>query len=753
MKHIKTKIGRRAFIRNSSLASGGLVLGFSILNSCRPKDVENLAVREMPKEWFDINAYLKIGDNGLVTIMSPNPEFGQGVITSMPMIVADELDIDWEDVIVEQANLNAEEFGWQFTGGSQGIRRRWQGLRMAGATAKHMLKQAAASAWQVPITALTVSNGMISHQASGKTAGFGEMASLASQLDVPEEVPLKEIKDFTIIGNSKKNVENQKIITGKPLFGFDYQFDDALIAMVVHPPAFGLKLKSFDDANVLSMPGIKDVFQIKTLDEDFTRGFFDTNAFTELIAIVGKTTWEVMNAKKQLKAEWEPISDYSFKMDRFGTKMDVNVPSGLESTDTHYTKMNEIAAKPGKKVREDGNTESVFKNAASVIERSYSCPFLAHNCMEPMNFFAHVTNDWAKLAGPLQAPGLTESSVAARLGLPIEKIDIELTRMGGGFGRRAYGHYAIEAALISKQANSPIKLVYSREDDMTCGIYRPSYHATYRAALDDKSNLIGFHVKAGGIPESPLYANRFPAGAIDNYLAEEWEINSNITIGAFRAPRSNFMAGVEQAFLDEIAETMGRDPIDFRLELLQRAKENPVGEENDYDPDRLAGVLKLVREKSNWAKQESGVYRGVSAYFCHNSYAAHVVDVVMDQGSPRVEKVVCAVDCGIVVNPDAASNMAEGGIVDGIGNAMYGVLSFKDGKPEQSNFDSYRIIRNSEAPKHIEVYFVENEIDPTGLGEPPFPPVFGALANALYKATGRRHYHQPFSVDRPSLLG
>ncbi len=260
-------------------------------------------------------------------------------------------------------------------------------------------------------------------------------------------------------------------------------------------------------------------------------------------------------------------------------------------------------------------------------------------------------------------------------------------------------------------------------------------------------------LKAGGIPETPLFANRFPAGAVDHYLAEQWEINSNITIGAFRAPRSNFMAGVEQAFLDEVAEICEKDPIDFRLELLQKAKVNPVGKENDYDPERLAGVLKLVREKSNWGQQAEGIHRGVSAYFCHNSYAAHVVDVVMDEGLPKVERVVCAIDCGIVVNPDAALNMAEGAIVDGVGNAMFGALSFKDGQPQQTNFDNYRIIRHSEAPKNIEVYFVENEIDPTGLGEPPFPPVFGALANALYKATGRRHYHQPFSADNPTLMG
>jgi len=753
MTRIKTHIGRRAFIRNTSLAGGGLVLGFSIFNSCKPNDQKEMVVREMPKEWFEINSYLKIGDNGLVTIMSPNPEFGQGVITSMPMIVADELDVSWNDVLVEQANLDTEEYGWQFTGGSQGIRRRWEGLRMAGATAKQMLKEAAAQKWQVPVSEITVSEGVVTHSASGNSAGFGELASLAAQLEVPEEVTLKDVSEFKIIGTSKKSVENLKIVTGEPLFGLDYPFEGALIAMAVHPPAFGLKLKSFDDSLVRSMPGIVDVFKINTLEEGFIRGFFDTNAFTELVAIVGTSTWEVMNAKKNLRAEWEPISDHSFTLDRFGTKMEVNVPRGLESTEAHYSQMNEIAGKSGEEARKDGDPESAFKNAATVIERSYSCPFLAHNCMEPMNFFAHVTEEGVKLAGPLQAPALTESTVAARLDIPVEKIEVELTRMGGGFGRRAYGHYAVEAALISKQAKAPIKLVYSREDDISFGIYRPSYHATYRAALDDNNNLVGFHVKAGGIPETPLFANRFPAGAVDNYLAEQWEINSNITIGAFRAPRSNFMAGVEQAFLDEIAEASGKDPIDFRLELLQRAKDKPVGEENDYDPERLAGVLKLVREKSNWGQGNEGVHRGVSAYFCHNSYAAHVVDVVMDGDTPRVENVTCAIDCGIVINRDAASNMAEGAIVDGVGNAMYGALTFRDGRPEQTNFDTYKIIRQSEAPRNIEVHFVENEIDPTGLGEPPFPPVFGALANALYKATGKRHYHQPFNKDSSTVIG
>jgi isoquinoline 1-oxidoreductase beta subunit len=341
-----------------------------------------------------------------------------------------------------------------------------------------------------------------------------------------------------------------------------------------------------------------------------------------------------------------------------------------------------------------------------------------------------------------------EPSLSKLLKLPPEKIEIRMTRMGGGFGLRAYAHYVYEAALISKKVKAPVKLVYSREDDMTYGIYRPMYTATYRAALDANKNLIGFHVKGGGIPEHAVHANRFPAGAIDNYLAEGWEIPSNITIGAFRAPGSNFNAASEQSFLDELAELMGKDPIDFRLELLQRAKDKPVGKNNEYDVDRYAGVLKLVKEKSGWGNAEHKKYsRGVAAYFCHNSYAAHVVDIVKKDGQPYVERVFSAVDCGVVINPDAAINMVQGAVVDGIGNALYGALTLKDGAPEQNNFNRYRMIRHKEAPQKIEVSFVKNEIDPTGLGEPPFPPVFGAVANALYKNMGKRFYNQPFIND------
>ena len=748
MSLIKTQIGRRSFIKNTSLAGGGLVLGFSMLNSCKPEQAKEMAVREMPKEWFEMNSYLKIGDNGVVTIYTPNPEFGQNIRTSMPMLVAEELDVDWKNVLVEQAPYHADKYGFQFTGGSRGISARWEPLRMAGATARHMLKEAAAKSWQVPVEEITAEAGVLQHAATKKSAGYGEMASVAATLTVPEEVQLKEVKDFKLISRSQKNVDAKNIVTGVPMFGMDYQKKGMLIAMIEHPPAFGMTLKSVDGEAAKAMPGIKDVVTIKSFKDGFQKHGFDTNAFPELVAIVGNSTWEVMQAKKKLNVDWKPITATTEIVNGFFGKETRNTPAGLESTQGHKAKMEALATKPGKIVRKDGNPEAAFKKATKILERSYSAPFLAHNSMEPINAFAHVEGDKVKIAAPIQIPAFIIPTIESSLGIPKENIEMELPRMGGGFGRKGYAHFVVEAALISQKVNAPIKLVYSREDDMTNGIYRPTYHAIYRAAFDENNNLTALHVKAGGIPESPLFANRFPAGAIDNYLAEEWAIDSNITVGAFRAPRSNFMAGAEQAFLDEVAEAMGKDPIQFRLDLLKRAKDNPVAEKNDYDAERYAGVLELVREKSAWNENNESKHRGVSAYFCHNSYAAHVLDLKMVNGKPVVEKVCCAIDCGVVVNPDAATNMAEGAITDGVGNAFFGEMTFKDGVPQKNNFHQYQMIRMKEAPKEIDVHFVQNEIDPTGMGEPPFPPVFGAVANALYKATGQRHYSQPFITEK-----
>lgn len=729
MTLVKTTYNRRSFLKASALAGGGMALGFSWLASCKPTPEQVLS---MPKEWFDINAFLQIGENGVVTIMSPNPEIGQNVKTAMPMIVAEELDVDWKNVVVKQAGLDLKKYTRQLAGGSQSIRQGWEGLRMAGATARRMLMEAAAKQMEVPVGELTTSGGVIKHEASGKSVGYGEVASAAATMTVPEEVELKDPKNFSIIGTSQKNVDSSKIVKGEPLFGLDYKKEGMLIAMIAHAPAFGMKLKSFDDSKAKAMPGIVDVFTINAAPEGVEKQWSDVNAFPDKVVVVGKTTWQVMKAKKELVVEWEQ-----------------DTPA--ESSIDHEEELTRLIAKPTKKAaRKDGDPDAAFKTAAKVIEKTYSAPFLAHNTMEPMNFFAHVTESKAELAGPIQTPEFLSKTVAAVLGMSEDNVSIMMTRMGGGFGRRLYGHFGTEAALISQKVKAPVKLVYTREDDMTQGTYRPAYKVTYRAALDENNNVTGIHIRGAGVHGSPVFENRYPAGTVDNYLAENHSLDSNISTGAWRAPRSNFIACAEQSFLDEVAEAAGKDPIAFRLELFDRAINDPVGEKNDYDPKRYAGVLKLVRDKSGWGKETPGVYRGVSAYYSHNSYVAQVVDVVLVDDKPKVKKVWCAVDCGIVINPGSALNQIEGGIIDGIGHAVYSKMSFVDGKPDQSNFDKYHLIRHAEAPPEIETFFTDNGVDPTGLGEPSLPPIAAALANATAKATGERIYSQPFSEAKAS---
>jgi len=728
MTFIKTQVNRRSFLKVSAAAGGGMLIGFSWLTRCTPAGKQGL---EVPKEWFDINAYIKIGDTGMVTIFSPNPEIGQGVKTSMPMVVAEELDVDWNNVVVEQAPLNTGFYQNQFAGGSLSIRLGWDALRMAGATGRRMLLEAAAQEWGVSADDLTAEKGEIKEKNGNRMISYGAIASRAAKIEVPEEVELKEPKDFKLIGVPTKNVEGKSIVTGKPLFGIDIKREGMQLAMIQHPPAFGMTVKDFNVDEIKAMDGVKDAFIIDaTVPEP---SWSDVNAFPQLIAIVGDSTWQLMNAKKAIKATWETKSE-------------------LESSSMHKTRMAEaVRTGTAQDKRQDGDPEAAFAKAAKVIERTYTSPVIAHNTMEPMNFFANVTENSAELIGPTQTPEALEKSVSQVLDMPIENITVNMTRIGGGFGRRLYVHFGVEAALISKKTGTPIKLIYTREDDMTQGTYRPAYTSTYKAGLDENNNLVAFSVKGSGLKEGAVFPNRFPAGAVDNYLAEKISVATNVSTGAWRAPRSHFTGGVEQAFLDEVAELAGKDPIDFRLELFDKALNNPIGEENDYDAERYAGVLKMVKEKANWGEEQPGVYRGVAAYFCHNSYVAEVIDVVMESGQPKVKKVWCAVDCGIVVNPEGAKNQIEGGVIDGIGHAMYSQITFENGVPQQNNFDKYQLIRHSQAPKEIEVFFAENEIAPTGLGEPGLPPAVGALANALYRATGNRLYHQPFTQGEFSL--
>ncbi len=710
-KNLKTD--RRSFIKVSTAAGGGLVLGFSWLSACKADAALEVA-KAMPADWFDINAFLKIGDTGLVSIVSPNPEIGQNVKTSMPMIIAEELGVNWKDVIVEQAGLS-KDFDRQVAGGSQSIRSTWDTLRKAGATARHMLVSAAAETMEVEASECSVENGVITHS-SGKSVTFGEVASLAATQIVPEKVSFKSPGDYKIIGTDRTNVDIKDIVEGKPLFGIDTRKEGMLYASVLRPPSFGQSLVSYDDTEAKNVSGVSEVIR-----------------FGDKIAVLGNSNWAAIKGKKLLQANW--------KHDSQG-----------ESSPEHSASLSAILKKPkGEALRKDGDVKKAFADADIVLDRTYEAPFLPHNCLEPMNFMASVEGDKCIAVGPIQTPGWTQNRIAKAIGVEPENVSIQLTRMGGGFGRRLYGDFAEEVAMISQKAGVPIQLLYTREDDMTAGMYRPASKYRIQASVKD-GKMTGYRLTEAAINSNMFGSipHYFPAGCVENYEVFGGKSESNITTGAWRAPYTNFLACAEQSFFDELSAELKIDPVQLRLDLL----ENVIGstdEDIEYSGERMQGVIRLAAEKSGWGKAKDGVYQGFSAYYSHNTHVAEVAEVVLEENRPVVKKVYCVVDCGIVVNPLAAKNQVEGGIIDGIGHAMYGDFAFDKGKPSASNFDKYRLIRNIEAPE-VEVHFVKNELSPTGLGEPSLPPAGGAVANAIAAATGNRFYKQPF-IQYTDIIG
>ncbi|MBL7698631.1 MAG: xanthine dehydrogenase family protein molybdopterin-binding subunit [Chitinophagaceae bacterium] len=695
---------RRNFLKLTSLTAGGFMIGFNwITNEVKAASV----IAKSAAADVGFNSYLSIAPDGLITLFSPNPELGQNILTSFPMIVAEELDADWSKVKVVQAGLDTARFDRQVTGGSGAVPHSWKLLRTAGATARHMLIEAAAKRWNVPASECTTENSFVIHAASNRKLSYGELAQEACTIPVPENVKLKDRKDFKIIGTAVKNVEAKNLYTGKPLFGLDFYRKGMLYAMIQRPTAFGLKIKSVDAEEAKKMPGIVNVV-----------------TFGNNVAVVGNSTWEVMKARKVLKVEYEK-------------------DGSLESTDDHNKLFTSLMNSGKADVqRKDGDVEAAFKNAAKVIKSEYQCPFLPHSPMEPMNFFADVRADGIELIGPTQTPAATRTAVSKLLNVPEEKITVQMTRLGGGFGRRLKTDYSVEAAELSSIIKAPVKVTWLKEDDMTGGSYRPAVRYRFEAAIDAKGNMTGYKLRGVGINAGNCTRqDNFPSGAVDNLLIESIEHVSPITTGAWRAPITNFLAYAEQSFLDEVAYAVKKDPVQFRLDLLQRARTNPVGDIR-YDIDRMEGVTKLAAEKAGWGKKK-GVAQGFAVYFSHRSYVAQVCEVKMENGKPAVKNIIAAADCGEVVNLSGARQQVMGGITDGYGHAMFGKLSFTNGETDQKNFNSYRLIRMREIPE-IETHFVDNGIDPTGLGEPALPPTGGAVANAIFRATGQRIREQPF---------
>ena len=728
---------RRNFLKTSILASGGMLIGFNLLKACKPEAVMPVDIESL--NFNDFNAFIKISNDGYITVFSPNPEIGQGVKTSMPMIIAEELDVEWSKVNVIQGVLDTKNFKRQIAGGSQSIRSSWDAFRQTGATAKQMLVNAAAIKWNVDASTCKASKGIITN-ANGDKLGYGEVVKEAALLEVPEDVKLKEIKDYTIIGQEIVNVDMDKIILGKPLFGLDYKAEGMVYASVLRPPIFGQKLESFDASEAKKINGVLDVITIGEKVRKYIQLGKKNWTFklseTDKVVVIAENTWAAIKGKKVLSAIW--LDD---------TK--------LESTEDHNNILTKILdTKKSNIRREDGNVEKAFSTADKVVEKTYHSPFLPHNCMEPMNFYADVTADKIHLVGSVQTPEYAAAVVADMLGYDVNNVHLEMTRMGGGFGRRLYGDFVYEAAEISAVIKKPVKLISTREDDMTTGIYKPSVKYRIKAALKD-GKVTSYHLKEAAIG-SNMYGsipNFFPAGCIPNYKVETGNYKSNITTGAWRAPYTNFLAFAEQSFFDELAIELNVDPIQLRIDLLQNVKETD-DKRIEYSGQRMEDTIKLVREKANWGETPEGVYQGFAAYYSHNTHVAEIAEIELKNGLPIIKKVTVAVDCGVVVNPSGARNQVEGGVLDGIGHAMYADFSFKNGKPEHENFDSYRLIRMNETPQ-VEVHFVKNNLSPTGLGEPGLPPAGGAVSNAINAALGKRMYKQPFvkELKKRNVLG
>ena len=693
------KTSRRDFLQKTALFTGVFTLGFDWFSA-------DASAMEVVGSAGRFNAFLSIDSLGKVILYSPNPEIGQGIKTAFPVVVAEELDVDWAQVQVEQANLDTKLFERQLTGGSGALKHSWERLRKAGATVRKMMMQAAADQWKVDVSTCKTSKGVVLGPA-GQKATYGSLAEAAAKLPVPTEVTYKDRKDYKIIGSRVKGVDNKNVITGKPLFGIDIRKPGMVFAQIVRPP-FGATLKSFSADDVKKMPGIIDVVSYKNK-----------------VAIVGENTYAILQARASLRCDYG--SD-----------------APLESTETHQKWFDEgMKSDKAQVMRKDGDFTAAIATATKVIEATYECPFISHSPMAPMNFFADVKSDSVLLAGPTQVPQPAQKAVSDLLKIPTDKIQVEISKMGGGFGRRLSNDFVLEAAELSSIIKKPVLVMWTREDDMTGGTYRPAVRYHFKAGIDASGIIVAFYLRGVGLNAgNSTRQDNFPVGAIDHVLIESIDQKSAVTTGPWRAPITNFLGFAEQAFLDEVAEAAGKDPIQMRLALLERVKTKPVGKIT-YEPARFEEVIKQVAEKAQW-KKKPGVHQGFSVYYSHLSYVAQVAEVKMENGKPKVTKVTAVTDCGEVVNLSGAENQVKGAIIDGMGHAMFAKLNFQAGVASPNNFNTYRMIRGNEVPV-IDAHFVNNGIAPTGLGEPALPPTGGSIANAIYAATKKRHYKQPFS--------